>query len=68
MSMTNNEKKMMVALGKSLVHQLDVNLELMKLLPFDKGAELRAAQDKIESELDKFIRLIGTEWGLDEED
>jgi hypothetical protein len=65
--MTKNEKKMMLALAKCLVHQLDVNLKLINMLPKDKVDEIMPFQDSIESELDTFIKFVRDDWNSSEE-
>jgi hypothetical protein len=66
--MTNNEKKMLLALGKSLVRQMDLTLEMMKLLPDEKAVHLKPFYEKMEAELDVFVALAGKEWGGNDED
>jgi len=65
--MNRNEKKMMIALAKSLVHQLDVNVRLIEMLRGTKAAEAQLHHEKIEAELDKFINLTAEEWKFDDE-
>lgn len=66
-NMNKNEKKLVLTLAKSLVHQLDVNMRLIQMLPDDKAAEIQPHQDQIESELDSFIKLVKEEWKFDDQ-
>lgn len=63
--MNKNEKKLVLSLAKALVHQLDVNMRLIALIPDDKADEIQPHQDKIEEELDGFIKLVREEWKFD---
>jgi len=65
--MNKNEKKMMLALGKALVHQLDLNLSLVELLSSERAVEFKRAQERIEKEIDLFVELVRVEWNSDEQ-
>lgn len=65
--MNKNEKILILALAKSLVHQLDVNMRLIQMLPDDKASEVQPYQDQVEFEIDRFIKLVKEEWHFDGE-
>ena len=65
MTMNKNERKLVLALAKGLVHQLDVNMRLISMLPADKAADVQPHQDNIESEIESFIKIIKEEWDTD---
>ena len=65
--MNKNEKRLMLALAKSMVHQLDINMRLIEMLPDDKAELIQPFQDKVENELDLFIKLVKEEWNFDDE-
>ncbi|MEX5744683.1 hypothetical protein [Massilia sp. X63] len=65
--MNKNEKKLVLSLAKALVHQLDINMRLIELLPDDKADQIQPHQDKIEAELDGFIKLVKEEWKFDDQ-
>lgn len=65
--MTRNEKKIVLALARCFVHQLDVNIQLISLLPEAKAKDVQVFQDNIESQIQELIKLVQEEWNADEQ-